>query len=94
MRTMTIVFIICSFLIGALSIGAMIVNSDLQQAIDFTSCNTVNIINETYVGNDNASIPWSGVNNFQVGIDQFAINIQNVVPQLDFYFSSSNNLFL
>lgn len=66
---MTIVFIFCSFLLGALSIAAMIINSDLQQAIDFTSCNTINIINETYVGNDNTTIPWSGVNNFQSSID-------------------------
>lgn len=83
-------YLVVSFIVMGLSIGAMIVNSDLQQAIEFTSCNTRNVIEETYNGNNNATIPWSGVNNFQQDIDIFAINIQDAVPFLINYFSSSN----
>ena len=46
-------YILFSFLIVALGIAAMVVNSDLQKAADFTSCNTQNVIEETYNGNKN-----------------------------------------
>ena len=90
MRTMTICFIFLSFLLMCLSIAAIIVNSDLQYAIDYTSCNTENIVDETYNGNDNETIPWSGVSNFGDDINIFAVNIQNIVPPLSTYFSTSN----
>ena len=61
---MTITFLILSFILLALSIAGLILNSDLQQAIDFTSCNNENIVYETFNGNTNETIPWSGVNNF------------------------------
>ena len=44
MRVMVLAYLLTAFLIICLSIAAMIVNSDMQQAIDFTSCNTQNII--------------------------------------------------
>ena len=83
-------YLVVSFVVLALSIASMIVNSDLQQAIDFTSCNTRNVIQETYYGNTNETIPWSGINNFEADIDVFAINSQNAVPFLGQYFSASN----
>ena len=86
-------YLVVSFVVLALAIASMIINSDLQQAIDFTSCNTRNVIQETYDGNTNDTIPWSGINNFQQDIDVFAINIQNAVPFLIEYFSSSNPAF-
>ena len=86
-------YLTLSFLVLAISIAAMIVNSDLQMAIDFTSCNTQNVIDETYNGNTNDTIPWSGINNFQADIDIFAINIQNTVPYLISYFSSDNGAY-
>ena len=86
-------YLTLSFLILGLSIGAMIVNSDLQQAIDFTSCNTKNVIEETFNGNTNETIPWSGINNFQKDIDIFTINIQNSVPFLIEYFSNGNTAY-
>ena len=76
-----------------LSIGSLIVNSDLQRAVDYTSCNTQNIVNEAYNGNTNTTIPWSGVNNFGDDVDVFAVNIQNVVPNLALYFSTNNALY-
>ena len=57
-------YLVVSFVVLALAIASMIINSDLQQAIDFTSCNTRNVIEETYYGNTNETIPWSGINNF------------------------------
>lgn len=89
-RTMVAAFLIISFLTMSISIAALIFNSDLQKAIDFTQCNTQNIVYETYNGNTNTSINWSGINNFQVSIDQFSVAIQNNVPFLTTYFSASN----
>ena len=62
-------------------------------AIDSTSCNTKNVILETYNGNSNETIPWSGINSFQNDIDIFAINIQNAIPTLITYFSTSNTAY-
>ena len=87
---MVITFVIVSFVLMALSIAAIIVNSDLQYAVNYTTCNTQNILSEAYNGNDNETIPWSGVTNFGDDINTFSINIQNVVPNLAVYFSSSN----
>lgn len=83
-------FLALSFLTLAISIAALIFNSDLQKAIDFTQCNTENIIYETYNGNTNTSISWSGINNFQKSIDLFSVNIQNNVPFLVTYFASAS----
>lgn len=93
MRSMVVSFIIFSFILICLSIAALIVNSDLQQAVDFTSCNTQNIVNEAYNGNDNDTIPWSGLQNFGDDINLFAINIQNVVPDLSVFFSNATTLY-
>ena len=82
MRVMTITFVFLSFLLLCLSIAAMILNSDLQQAIDYTSCNTENIVTEVFDGNSNETIPWSGIKNFGDDITLFSINIQNIVPNL------------
>lgn len=84
-------FVILSFFAICVAIAALIVNSDLQKAIDFTSCNTDNIIFQTYNGNSNQSIPWSGINNFQTDIDTFSVNIQNGVPFLLRYFQASTS---
>lgn len=88
-RTMVVSFLVLCFLTLAISIAALIVNSDLQKAIDYTQCNTENIVYETYNGNTNTSINWSGVNNFQKSISAFSVNIQNNVPFLVTYFSSA-----
>ena len=93
MRTMVASFLILCFLTVAISIAALILNSDLQQAIDYTQCNTENIVYEGYNGNNNASMQWSGVNNFQSSINLFSVAIQNNVPFLMTYFSSSNPSF-
>lgn len=93
MRVMTITFIILSFILVCLSIAAIILNSDLQQAIDYTSCNTQNIITETFNGNTNETIPWSGINNFGDDISLFSINIQNIIPNLEIYFSDQNGAY-
>ena len=90
---MVITFVIVSFVLMALSIAAIIVNSDLQYAVDYTTCNTQNILSEAYNGNSNETIPWSGVNNFDDDINTFSVNIQNVVPNLAIYFSSSNSIY-
>ena len=90
LRVMVGSYLVLSFLVLGLSIGAMIVNSDLQQAVDFTSCNTQNVIKQAYNGNDNNTIPWSGINNFQQDIDIFTINIQDAVPFLIEYFADSS----
>lgn len=82
-------YLFFSFLVLCLSIASMIVNSDLQKALDYTTCNTQNIINETYTGNTNSTIPWSGSNNFEADINIFAASIQNSVPFLINYFSST-----
>ena len=76
-----------------LSIAALIINSDLQYAVDNVSCNTQNILFEAYNGNSNETIPWSGLSNFGDDINIFAVNIQNVVPNLATYFSSSNSAY-
>lgn len=90
---MVAVFLVLSFFVLAISIAALIVNSDLENAIEYTSCNTENIVYSTYNGNNNASIPWSGVNNFQNDINLFAASIQNDIPYLMTYFSSSNTAY-
>lgn len=87
---MTIFLILCSFIVCGLCIAALIVNSDLQKAIDYTSCNTQNIIAESYDGNTNVTAPWSGIKNFDDDINLFGINIQNTIPILTDYFSATN----
>ena len=62
------VFLILAFFVILISIAALILNSDLQQAVTYTTCNTQNIVYETYNGNNNQSMPWSGTNNFQNNI--------------------------
>lgn len=86
-------FVFLSFVLMALSIAALIINSDLQYAVDSTSCNTQNILYEAYNGNSNDTIPWSGLSNFGDDINIFAVNIQNVVPNLETYFSTSNSVY-
>lgn len=84
-------FVVLSFFAMCVAIAALIVNSDLQKAIDFTTCNTDNIVYQTYNGNNNKTIPWSGINNFQVDIDSFSVNIQNSIPFLVQYFQGTTN---
>ena len=88
MRTMVAVFLILSIFVIAICIASLIVNSDLMKAIDYTQCNTENIVYQTYNGNDNTTIPWSGINKFDSDMDLFASNIQNDIPFLNQYFSS------
>jgi hypothetical protein len=66
---MVYAFLFLTFVLMAMCIAALILNSDLQQAVDYTSCNTQNILYEAYNGNSNTSIPWSGVNNFDNDIN-------------------------
>ena len=44
LRAMVAFFFIICFVVGCLSIAALIVSSDLQKAFDYTTCNTENII--------------------------------------------------
>ena len=90
MRTMVAVFLVISFFAILVAIASIIVNSDMSKSLSFTQCNTQNIVNQMYNGNNNPSLLWSGVNNFQVDINTFAVNIQNDVPFLLTYFSTSN----
>jgi hypothetical protein len=83
---MVAVFIIFSFIVMALSVASLIVNSDLMKAIEYTECNTDNIVYQTYNGNTDASISWSGINNFNEDVNLFSVNIQNSVPFLRNYF--------
>ncbi len=93
MRVMVISFIVLAFLGICVAIAALIVSSDMQKAYNFTSCNTQNIVYQTYSGNNNKSINWSGVNNFQSSINLFSVNIQNNVPFLAQYFNSANTAY-
>lgn len=87
---MVAAFIIISFIGMCIAIAALIVNSDLQKSYGYTSCNTQNIMYQTYNGNNNNSMSWSGINNFQASINVFSVNIQNNVPYLMKYFNSTN----
>lgn len=90
---MVISFIILAFLAVCIAIAALIVSSDLQKSYNYTSCNTQNIVYQTYNGNNNKSISWSGINNFQSSINLFSVNIQNNVPFLAQYFNSANTAY-
>jgi len=83
-------FIIISFFAMLMAIASIIVNSDLVDALNYTQCNTQNIITQMYNGNSDPTIPWSGVNNFQIDINAFSVNIQNDIPFLLTYFTTSN----
>lgn len=93
MRAMVFTFISVAFVVMCISIAALIVSSDLQKAYYYTSCNTQNIVSQTYNGNSGAQPNWSGTNNFQTSISVFSVNIQNNIPFLARYFNSTNTAF-
>lgn len=57
-------FLVLSVVVIALCIASLVVNSDLTNALQYTQCNAENIVYQTYNGNNNSTIPWSGINNF------------------------------
>ena len=68
----------------------LIVNSGLIGAGQLVSCNTLVISDELYDGNNNATIPWAGVTNFDDYIQNATDGLVNAQPTLSFYFSNNS----
>ena len=91
MRCLSITFIVSSVLVIILCVACLVINSGLISAARLTTCNAQNIASEVYNGNNNTTIPWSGINNFSAFIDNTTINSENSLPFLQEYFTTANN---